>query len=140
MNDTTYLGILCRTCRELVAFDTAPYPSFGPRASNLKPGAIRCSQGHNHIYFPGDFQFHRWHLRITGAVMEQNRAAYSAINLYSTFGTQDTIPPKTEPATSLSPPKENIELRPHVPSDSRREGAQMAAKNRWAKWALKKIS
>ena len=73
--------------------------------------------------------------------MEQNRASYGAINPYSLFSIEETIPPKAEPVTApLLLPKENIELHPNLPPDSRREGAQMAAKNRWAKWALKKIS
>ena len=52
---TTYWGVICRTCRELVAFDNCPYISFGPGAAGMKPGAIRCGRGHNHIYFPRDF-------------------------------------------------------------------------------------
>ena len=147
MSETTYWGVLCRTCQELVAFDRSPFPSFGPRAASLTPGAIRCSQGHNHIYFPHDFQFHQWHLRVGDAVMEQNRAAYAAINPSgsitpsSTLGIKQTIPPKTEPA-AVPPPKtgENIELHPNLPPDLRREDAQMAARHRWAEWASKKIS
>ncbi len=46
----------CRTCGETIELDTCPYVSFGSGAS-MKPGAIRCSHGHHHIYFPRDFGF-----------------------------------------------------------------------------------
>jgi hypothetical protein len=82
-NETTYWGILCRTCREPVAFDVCPYPSFGPGAANVKPSAIRCGQGHNHIYFPRDFRFFPSAVPIAHSVMQENRDAYRAINLFA---------------------------------------------------------
>ena len=78
--ETTYWGILCRTCRDLVAFDTCPYVSFGPGASGMQPGAIRCAQGHNHIYFPRDFHFVSSEAPVLELSMQQNRDAYRAIN------------------------------------------------------------
>ena len=75
-----YWGILCRTCRELVAFDTCPYVSFGPGAAGIKPGAIRCNQGHNHIYFPGDFCLFPSATLITETIMKANRVIYGEIN------------------------------------------------------------
>jgi hypothetical protein len=77
----TYWGIQCRTCRELIAFDGCPYVSFGPRAASLKPGAICCNQGHNHIYFPRDFCFYPSQTLITEATMKGNRTIYAEINL-----------------------------------------------------------
>jgi hypothetical protein len=79
-NETTYWGVLCRSCVELVAFDICPYLSFGPGAANAHPGAIRCAHGHNHIYFPRDFQFFYSDVSIDDAVMQGNREAYRAID------------------------------------------------------------
>jgi hypothetical protein len=76
----TYWGILCRTCRDLVAFDISPYVSFGPDAASMNPGAIRCDRGHNHIYFPRDFGFVSVAVPISDAVMLENREAYRAVN------------------------------------------------------------
>jgi len=77
--ETAYWGILCRTCRDLVAFDTCPYASFGPRASSMRPGAIRCARGHNHIYFPRDFRFVYSEALVPEPSMHANREAYRAI-------------------------------------------------------------
>jgi hypothetical protein len=76
----TYWGVACRTCHELVAFDVCPYLSFGDPAESVKPGAIRCSKGHNHIYFPRDFQFLPSAVAIANEVMRTNRETYKAIN------------------------------------------------------------
>jgi len=137
MNNPTYWGIRCKTCLKLVAFDAAPYPSFGPRASNLKPGAICCANGHNHIYFPRDFQFIASEASIPDAVMEQNRVAYAAINPYSPLGTGRTPPPETKP-TDVLPARQRGSRERSAP-DPRRQAAQIAAKSRWAEWALKKV-
>jgi hypothetical protein len=79
-SETIYWGILCRTCRDVVAFDICPYVSFGPGAASMKPDAIRCGHGHNHIYFPRDFQFVPSAVPIPDATMQENREAYRAIN------------------------------------------------------------
>jgi len=79
-DETTYWGVLCRTCSEPIAFDINPHPSFGPGSSNVKAGAIRCGRGHNHIYFPRDFRILSSALPICGVVMLENREAYKAIN------------------------------------------------------------
>jgi hypothetical protein len=75
-----YWGIVCRTCGELVAFDSHPYASFGPAAAGMKPGAIRCREGHNHIYFPRDFRFYPSVIPIQETAMAGNRATYGRIN------------------------------------------------------------
>ena len=75
-----YWGVLCRTCRELVAFDVCPYVSFGPGAIGMKPGAIQCAEGHSHTYFPLDFRFIPWISRIPAELMERNREAFKAAN------------------------------------------------------------
>ena len=77
---TTYWGVLCRTCRELVAFDDCPYISFGPGAAGMKPCAIRCGRGHSHIYFPRDFGFVNAAVPVTDETVQENRKAYRAIN------------------------------------------------------------
>jgi len=79
-NETTYWGICCRTCATLVAFDVCPYVSFGPASASMRPGAIRCTQGHNHIYFPRDFRFLSSAVCIPDADMQQNRDTYKAVN------------------------------------------------------------
>ena len=79
-SETTYWGVLCRTCQKLVAFDICPYVSFGDGAAGMKPGAIRCGRDHNHIYFPRDFRFVPSIVPITEAAMQQNRETYRAIN------------------------------------------------------------
>jgi hypothetical protein len=79
-SQTSFWGILCRTCNELVAFDVCPYASFGPKAASMKPGTIRCSQDHGHIYFPRDFGFISSVVRISDETMRQNRAVYAEIN------------------------------------------------------------
>ena len=78
--DTIYWGILCRTCSDPVAFDTGPYHEFALGSANVRPGAIRCVHGHNHIYFPRDFRFFPSSVPITAATIQENRQAYLAIN------------------------------------------------------------
>jgi hypothetical protein len=78
-NEKTYWGILCRACSEPVAFDIQVCQMFGPGAAD-RPGAIRCAHGHNHIYFPRNFQFFSSAVAITDAVMQENHGAYQAIN------------------------------------------------------------
>src|ERR1035441_7780133 len=78
--ETTYWGILCRTCSEPVAFDIRPCQMCGPGAANVRPGAIRCVHGHNHIYFPRDFRLFPSSVPITAATIQENRQAYLAIN------------------------------------------------------------
>jgi hypothetical protein len=46
----------------------------------MRPGAIRCTQGHNHIYFPRDFRFLSSAVCIPDADMQQNRDTYKAVN------------------------------------------------------------
>jgi hypothetical protein len=140
-NNTTYWGIKCRTCRELVAFDASPYLSFGSEAASIRPGAIRCRQGHVHIYFPNDFHFLLSEVPIPDAVMEKNREVYRSVN--------PTRPGFPEPPN----PKKHVESESEVPKaapedgnvhratrgpDARRETAQAAAKHRWTDWATKK--
>jgi hypothetical protein len=116
----TYWGILCRSCQELVAFDRCPYPTFGAGAANQQPAAIRCSHGHNFIYFPRDFQFVTSALSIPDTVLLHNRETFRAIN--------------PSPTSLESGARRHESSRP----DPARESAQAAAKLRWASWALKK--
>ena len=85
-SETTYWGVLCRTCARPIAFDTRPFHQSGLGAANTKPGAIRCFLGHNHIYFPRDFHFFPSTAVITDVTMQENRAVYGAIN--SSAGTR----------------------------------------------------
>jgi len=132
--ETTYWGILCRTCSEPVAFDVRPYHEFGLGSANVKPGAIRCMRGHNHIYFPRDFHFFPSSVPITEESMQKNRTTYFAINR-SSEPTRDT-------ALENMPVYRSVlqVVRPEGFSpDARREAAK-AAKIRWAHWASKKVS
>jgi hypothetical protein len=79
-SQTSFWGVSCRTCHELVAFDICPYASFGSGAAGMKPGTIRCSQDHTHIYFPRDFGFISSAVRISDETMWKNRAGYVDIN------------------------------------------------------------
>jgi CheY-like chemotaxis protein len=133
--ETTYWGVLCRTCHDLIAFDACPYLSFGPAAAGTRPGAISCGQGHNHIYFPRDFQFILSHDVIGDAAMEQNRETYRLIN------------PSGVPHLDRSTPKQHVRPDPpnHTPgrpallaADPRRRTAQAAVKEIWSNWAIKK--
>ena len=80
LDRTKYWGILCRQCRDLVAFDMRPFERPGSGAPNVKPGVIRCGYGHDHVYFPSDFRFFHREATISEATMEKNRAAYKATN------------------------------------------------------------
>ena len=131
---TTYWGVLCRTCAEPIAFDTRPYNQSGLGSANIKPGAIRCSLGHNHIYFPRDFRFFTSTALITVATMQDNRAAYEAANPPSK-PTSDLDPALWSGVRSVQEEARSKRLGP----DPRREAAQMAAKARWADWARKKV-
>ena len=120
--ETPYWGVLCRTCQEVVAFDTSPYVSFGPAAASMAPGAIRCGKGHNHIYFPRDFQFCASTVPIADAVMRENRDQFRAINPTRERVSHDVAPEAPELAVSSG-------------RDPRREAAQMAGRARWTTWA-----
>jgi hypothetical protein len=132
--ETTYWGILCRTCSEPVAFDAQPFHEFGLGSANIKPGAIRCERGHNHIYFPRDFRFFPSLLPITEESMQKNRAAYLAINGSSetALGTALGNSPRDRPVPQAV-------RREGFTPDARREATE-AAKIRWAHWASKKVS
>jgi hypothetical protein len=78
--ETAYWGVPCRTCKELVLFDTYPCNTFGITTATRRPGAIRCTMGHNHIYFPHDFRYWPSAIAIDEATMEHNRTEYLAIN------------------------------------------------------------
>ena len=79
-NETIYWGILCRQCSELVAFCAPSHQQFELASRCAKPGAIRCANGHNYIYFPRDFRFFTSAVAIPEAVMQRNLEAHSAIN------------------------------------------------------------
>jgi hypothetical protein len=138
-SQATYWGVLCRTCDDLVAFDASPYGSFGPGAANMKPGAIRCAGGHNHIYFSRDFRFVSWGY-VPEEVMQQNRDAFRAINPASPNSAASSYGERPN-----SESFEEIEARTGAKkrvasqlADPRREGARAAGKEYWSSWAEKK--
>jgi hypothetical protein len=130
----------------MVAFDVCPYESFGPGAASMKPGAIRCSQGHNHIYFPRDFGFRASAIPVAEAAMRENRDAYRAINSPGTPSSHECVPEagaadaeaESEGGKSGGEP-ESGKVRPaKIGPDPRREAAREAAKERWTSWAERK--
>jgi len=141
---TTYWGILCRTCRQMTAFDIYPCVSFEYGAANMKPSAIRCDRGHNHIYFPRDFRLRPSAIAISDAVIQENCEAFRAINPSSPASWNRSIVRSIETETNREsgiPPGalENGEARPaKLAPDPRRRIAQIAAKERWTNWALRK--
>ena len=143
--ETTYWGVLCRTCQGLVAFDVAPYVTFGPKELSLRPGAIRCGLGHNHIYFPRDFQFVSSALSIGEAAMRENRILYRAINSSGQPSSHDYVPEAVPPVANAASgaPAHGLEIVKTQPvsltADPRREAAQAAAKKRWTNWAEVKV-
>jgi len=140
-NQTTFWGVLCRTCHELIPFDVCPYASFGPGAANMKAGAIRCGRGHNHIYFPHDFQFLSFAVPINDALMQKNREIYRAINPSSNAPFGGLSKPNAYDESNVSPDTpQSAKARPaSLLPDVRRQSAQIAAKDRWANWAIKKV-
>jgi len=102
---TTYWGILCRTCRQMTAFDIYPCVSFEYGAANMKPSAIRCDRGHNHIYFPRDFRLRPSAIAITDAAIQKNCEAFRATN-------------SSSPASSSRPTWRTVEPEPNPESGS----------------------
>jgi hypothetical protein len=143
--EALYWGVLCRTCRELVAFDACPYASFGPAAASIRPGAIRCSQEHNHIYFPRDFGFRASEVPIAETVMRENRDIYRAINSQGIRSSHEYVPEAVEPEAKPEAGESEGRLEsgkarpPKIGPDPRREAAK-AAKERWTNWAEKKMA
>jgi hypothetical protein len=128
--EKTYWGVKCRTCQELVAFDVCPYLSFGADAASMKPGAIRCSQGHNHIYFPRDFQFILSAVAIPDERMRVNRETYRAINsAMPSHQGLSIVKAKRPPSTA--------EVEIPVADVSKRD-AQTAENDRWSHLGDKK--
>lgn len=142
-NGTEYWGILCRTCSQPIAFGTGADREAGVESSNVRPGAIRCASGHNHIYFPRDFQIFKSSVAIPDALIKQTRAAYQAINpMPAELPTAEDGGVVSEEdggsAARLDKPVEGGPSRSDSGTDLRRERAQTAAKSRWARWAIKK--
>jgi hypothetical protein len=128
--EKTYWGVKCRTCQELVAFDVCPYLSFGAGAASMKPGAICCSQAHNHIYFPRDFQFILSTVAISDEGMRVNRETYRAINsVLPSHQGLSIVKAKCPP----SRPEVEIPV-----ADVPKRDAQTAEKDRWSYLGHKK--
>jgi hypothetical protein len=139
-----YWAILCRTCAELVAFGAASGPDFCPRAEGSRPGTIRCSKGHAHIYFPRDFRLFPSPVTVADETMRENVRIYKAVNPSWEF-TSESQPtestPKSKNDSGIHVEGLNrTKMRPaSLRADSPREIAHRAAKHRWASWALKKV-
>jgi hypothetical protein len=133
---TTYWGVSCRGCSEVVAFDVAPYTSFGPRAASTRPGAIRCSLGHSYVYFPGDFQFLASSVAISDEVMRKNRDAFQADN--PARPTRAQYPrPFVRSVVHVAAFVEGL-LGLATLNPNPRKVAETAAQGSWAEWATRK--
>jgi hypothetical protein len=114
----------------------------------MKPGAIRCSQGHNHIYFPRDFGFRASPVAIAEAAMRENRDVYRAINSPGIRLPHEYVPEEVAAAADAESvggksggEPESGKVRPaKIGADPRREAAREAAKERWADWANRKLA
>jgi hypothetical protein len=138
-------GVLCRSCSQPVAFGSPSHQQFELESAYAKPGAIRCANGHNYIYFPRDFKFFVSAEEIPEAAMLKNREAHNAVNpamatpsgqLNGTRWVPDT---EKEPGSPEAPKLLKV-LPANSGPDPRREAAQAAAKSWWANWAHKKVS
>ncbi len=151
-NEKSYWGILCRACSEPVAFNNSPYHEFGLGSADVRPGAIRCGHGHNHIYFPRDFHFFATSVPIAEETMQENRAVYIAINPSPQSssaaprallaGGPVALKEKIEAAvlpSGLTDPEEDKTGSKTNASNAPREIASQAAKIRWASWAHHKV-
>jgi hypothetical protein len=139
-----YWGIQCRTCADLVAFDTRPPQNSGLGAQGSRAGTIRCAQDHTHIYFPRDFRFLLSTVTIPDSVMRENLKTYKAVNpCWESASDHLPAPPsatarmKESDLPAEGPGKAKARPASLLP-DPRRETATKAAKEFWAIWALKK--
>jgi hypothetical protein len=143
--ETIYWGVLCRKCSEPVAFGSPSHQQFELGSAYARPGAIRCTNGHNHIYFPRDFKFFASAEEISDAAMRGNREAHRVNNPVMVapsdklYGTRWV--PEKEPESSFPDLPNGAKATPASTGlDPRRETAQTAAKDWWAKWGNKKVS
>jgi hypothetical protein len=141
-------GVACRKCSEPIAFGAPSHQQFQLESTFARPGAIRCANGHTHIYFPRDFKFFASSEAIPEAVMHANREAHRAINpppatqSDQMYGTR-WVPVEEPQAASLAG-LVGVSLEGKASSsayglDPRREKAQAAARERWTSWAIKKV-
>jgi hypothetical protein len=77
---TIYWGVVCRKCSGAIAFGSPTHHQFELGTAYDRPGAVRCAQGHNAIYFPRDFKFFSSDEEISDDAMRGNREAHRANN------------------------------------------------------------
>jgi hypothetical protein len=102
--DPTCWEILCRTCEELVAFGTTPAHNSGPGAEGSRPGTIRCTRGHTHIYFSRNFCLYLSPVKIADTTMQDNVRIYKAINPFweSSCSPLPLKPPNSQHESEIS--------------------------------------
>jgi len=143
--ETTYWGVFCRSCSAPIAFGAPSHHQFQMESAYAKPGSIRCANGHNHIYFPRDFQFFT-SAAIPEAVLQANResnppmkpaAVARPVGLFVTrwapggdaaAGGAWALTKSAEAQAAAADP------------EPRRDVPQMAARDWWMNWALKRVS
>ena len=140
---STYWGILCRTCADLVAFGATPGQDCGLGTEGSRPGTIRCTKGHTHIYYPRDFGFFPSATIIVDAVIGENVRVYKAVNP-SWSGSVPQGPSNQSGENESGSHEEELDrnIMPSArrASESPSRIAHRAAKDRWATWALNKLS
>jgi hypothetical protein len=144
-----YWGVLCRRCLDPVVFGSPSHPQFQMESEFARPGAVRCANGHDYIYFPRDFKFFESAEEITAAAMERNRLAHRAVNpsvvarTDHTYGTGWVSDPEEDTSSAMvqdiAKPAARAALASDGP-DPRRESAQTASKDWWTTWAARKVS
>jgi hypothetical protein len=146
IRETIYWGVLCRICAEPIAFGAPCHHQFELESAYAKPGALSCANGHSHIYFPRDFQFFASAATIPEAVMQANREAHPAMKPATVerpkhFFVKRWSPEGDQAAGEL----QDVGNRAGVQAASadpvpRRDVPQIAARDWWMNWALKKVS
>jgi hypothetical protein len=144
--ETIYWGVLCRVCAEPIAFGAPCHHQFELESAYAKPGALRCANGHSHIYFPRDFQFFASAATIPEAVMRANREAHPAMQPATVERPQHFFvkrwTPDGDPAAADAQAAANraeAQAASAVP-EVRRDVPQAAARDWWMNWVLKKVS
>jgi hypothetical protein len=140
---STYWGILCRTCADLVAFGTIPGQNSDPGTEDSGPGTIRCTKGHTHIYYPRDFGLFPAVTIIVDTVIRENVRVYKVINPSWADPLPQESSNRNRKNESGSPAEEldrNIMLSARRASEAPGKIARKAAKDRWTAWALNKLS
>jgi hypothetical protein len=134
-------GVMCRACSAPIAFGSPSHHRFELESTFAKPGAIRCANGHNYIYFPRDFKFFVSAESIPEATMQKNREAHSAINPPVVTPTDQLYGTRWVPARAQATNSPDAKALPEKSGPGpRRETEPPARSDWWPNWADEKVS